>query len=76
MKTVIVIPDMQVPYHDSRAVRAVQNFVGDYQPDELYCVGDEADSPEPSRWNKGLAGEFEGTLQKWTRSHCCHYERV
>jgi len=22
------------------------------------------DSPEPSRWNKGLAGEFEGTLQK------------
>jgi hypothetical protein len=63
MKTVIVIPDMQVPYHDPRAVRAVQNFVGDYQPDELYCVGDEADSPEPSRWNKGLVGEFEGTLQ-------------
>jgi hypothetical protein len=63
MKTVIVIPDMQIPYHDPRAVRAVQNFVGDYQPDELYCVGDEADSPEPSRWNKGLVGEFEGTLQ-------------
>ncbi len=63
MKTVVVIPDMQVPYHDPRSVRAVQNFVSDYQPDELFCVGDEADSPEPSRWNKGLAGEYEGTLQ-------------
>ena len=64
MKRVIVIPDMQIPYHDPRAVRALQNFVGDYQPDELYCVGDESDSPEPSRWNKGTAGEYAGTLQK------------
>jgi hypothetical protein len=64
MKTIVVIPDMQIPYHDPRAVKAVMNFVKDYQPDELFCVGDEADSPEPSRWNKGLAGEFEGTLQK------------
>lgn len=63
MKTTVVIPDMQIPYHDTRAVRAVINFVADYQPDELMCVGDEADSPEPSRWNKGMAGEFEGTLQ-------------
>ena len=63
MKTIVVIPDMQIPYHDPRAVRAVMNFVKDYQPDELMCVGDEADSPEPSRWNKGMAGEFEGTLQ-------------
>ena len=64
MKTIVVIPDMQIPYHDSRAVKAVMNFVEEYQPDELFCVGDEADSPEPSRWNKGMAGEFEGTLQK------------
>lgn len=63
MKTIVVIPDMQIPYHDPRAVKAVMNFVKDYQPDELMCVGDEADSPEPSRWNKGMAGEFEGTLQ-------------
>lgn len=64
MKTIVVLSDMQVPYHDPRAVKAVMNFVADYQPDELFCVGDEADSPEPSRWNKGMAGEFEGTLQK------------
>ena len=39
MKTIVVIPDMQIPYHDPRAVRAVMNFVKDYQPDELFCVG-------------------------------------
>ena len=64
MKRIVVLSDMQIPYNDKRATRAVMNFVADYQPDELFCVGDEADSPEPSRWNKGLAGEFEGTLQK------------
>ena len=63
MKRVVVLPDMQIPYHDARTVNAVRNFVKDYQPDELFCVGDEADSPEPSRWNKGMAGEFAGTLQ-------------
>ena len=29
----------------------------------MWCVGDELDAPEPSRWNKGLAGEFAPTLQ-------------
>lgn len=64
MKRIVVLSDMQIPYQDKRATRAVMNFVADYEPDELFCVGDEADSPEPSRWNKGLAGEFVGTLQK------------
>lgn len=33
------------------------------KPDELWCVGDEIDAPEPSRWNKGMAGEYAPTLQ-------------
>lgn len=64
MKRIVVIPDLQIPYHDSRAVNGLTEFVKDYQPDELFCVGDEADSPEPSRWTKGTAGEYAGTLQK------------
>lgn len=63
MKRIVVLSDMQIPYHDKKAVKSVLSFVKDYQPDELFCVGDEADSPEPSRWNKGSAGEFAGTLQ-------------
>ena len=63
MKKIVVLSDMQIPYHDKKSVDAVIKFVKDYKPDELFCVGDEADSPEPSRWNKGSAGEYAGTLQ-------------
>lgn len=61
---IVVLSDMQIPYHDRRAVANVQAFVGEFDPDELLCVGDELDSPQPSRWNKGMAGEYEATLQK------------
>ena len=64
MKRVVVLSDIQAPYHDARLVTNVQKFVKDYKPDELYCVGDEADAPEPSRWVRGKAGEYAGTLQK------------
>ena len=60
----VVIPDLQAPYHDAKATAAVTRFVYDYQPDGLLCVGDEADSPEPSRWNKGMAGEYADTLEQ------------
>jgi hypothetical protein len=59
----VVISDLQVPDHDQKAVDLLCNFIELYKPDGLLCVGDEADSPEPSRWNKGLAGEYAGTLQ-------------
>lgn len=60
----IVVPDLQVPFHDARVVAAFVRFVGDYAPDGLLCVGDESDSPEPSRWSKGMAGEYAGTFEK------------
>ena len=60
----VVIPDMQIPDHDPKAVASVQEFIAWLKPDGLLCVGDELDSPEPSRWNKGYAGEYAGTLQK------------
>ncbi len=63
MKRIVVLSDLQIPYHDSKAVKASIQFVKDYKPDELWCVGDELDAPEPSRWNKGMAGEYADTLQ-------------
>lgn len=59
----VVLPDMQIPYHDRKYVKALQMFVKDYQPDALAHVGDHLDAPEPSRWNKGMAGEYAPTLQ-------------
>lgn len=64
MKRVIVLSDMQVPLHDARAITEVVKFAKDWQPDELYCVGDEADQFEISRWDKGTALEYAGTYQK------------
>jgi predicted phosphodiesterase len=64
MKRVVVLSDMQIPLHDARAITAVEQFVKDFKPDELYCVGDEADQFEISRWDKGTALEYAGTYQR------------
>ena len=64
MKRVVVLSDLQIPYQDNKAVDATLDFIAEYKPDELWCVGDELDAPEPSRWNKGMAGEYAGTLQQ------------
>ena len=63
-KRIVVIPDMQIPSEDRKFVATLTQFVADYGPDELFVVGDESDSPEPSRWAKGTALEYAGTLQE------------
>ena len=62
-KRIVVLSDLQIPYQDNTAVDATLDFIRDYKPDELWCVGDELDAPEPSRWNKGMLGEYADTLQ-------------
>ena len=57
-KRVVVLSDLQIPYQDNKAVDATLDFIRYYKPDQLWCVGDELDAPEPSRWNKGMAGEY------------------
>lgn len=64
MKRIVVIPDTQLPFEDRRAVKAVIRFIKDTQPDEVIHIGDVMDYPQPSRWNKGTAGEFEGSVFK------------
>jgi hypothetical protein len=64
MKKIVVVSDLQVPYHSPRAVAAVCDFIADWKPDMLLNVGDDTDSPEVGRWNKAMAGEYAGTLQK------------
>lgn len=59
----VIISDLQVPYHDQRAVDVVANHIDDYGYDGMLNVGDEGDSPEPSRWNRGSAGEYAGTFE-------------
>lgn len=63
-KRYVILPDVQVPFHDARLWRAFVAFLADYQPDKLFCVGDFSDSQELSRWVRGMKGEYAGTLQR------------
>lgn len=73
MKKILVLSDLQCPAHNTKAVEALCNFMADFKPDMLLNVGDDTDSPEPSRWTKGLAGEYAGTLQAGlTTTHNVH----
>lgn len=57
-----MIPDLQIPYHDRKALKALIGYIGDTQPDEVVMIGDVLDFPQPSRWNKDTRGEFEGSI--------------
>jgi predicted phosphodiesterase len=54
MKRIVVLSDLQIPYHDSKAVKASIQFVKDYKPDELWCVGDELDAPGTKAWQANM----------------------
>ncbi len=61
-KRYFFVSDIQYPYHCRRSVKAVIKCIGDMQPDEVVLIGDQLDFPQPSRWNKGTKGEFEGSV--------------
>lgn len=61
-RSVWIVSDLQVPFHDRKAVKAVIQAIGDRQPDEVVLIGDCLDFPQPSRWNKNTRGEFEGSV--------------
>jgi predicted phosphodiesterase len=62
MKKVVVISDLQVPFHDPIAVRNVVAFIKKFKPDQVITIGDEIDLPQISRWTEGTPGWFEQTL--------------
>jgi hypothetical protein len=60
----VVLSDIQWPYHDAKALRAVLAFVRDVKPAGVLNVGDELDQDTVSHWNKGTAREFSPVLRK------------
>jgi len=62
VKRIVILPDTQLPFEDRRALKAVLKYIGDTQPDHIIHIGDLMDYPQPSRWTKGTAGEFEGSV--------------
>lgn len=62
MKRVLVLSDLQVPFHDRPLVDKMLAFAQEWRPDEIYCVGDECDCEEVGRWVRGYSGEYAGTF--------------
>lgn len=61
MKRIVVISDLQVPFHDEKAVKNVAGFIRKWRPDNVLCVGDEIDFQTISRWSTGR-DEWSGTI--------------
>lgn len=61
-RTIFFLPDMQFPYQDKQIVSALLDIIVDMQPAEVVQVGDFVDLPEVSRWTKGYAQEYAGTI--------------
>lgn len=65
----IVLPDLQIPYHDPKALAAVEAYMKDVQKSRNPFVGwlqlgDFLDLDELSRWNQGYEASIEGNLQR------------
>lgn len=61
-ETIVCMPDTHYPAHDSKALKALINFIGEVQPDQVIHLGDLMDFPQPSRWTKDTRAEFEGSV--------------
>lgn len=61
MKRIVIISDLQVPFHDERAVRNIAQFIRKFKPDDVLCVGDEIDFQTISRWSTGR-DEWSGSI--------------
>lgn len=61
-RRIVVVPDIHLPYEDRKAVRTFLKFLGEYNPDEVVIIGDLLDFPQPSRWSKDTAAEFQGSV--------------
>ena len=56
----VILPDLQWPYHDSRSVNAVLQYVNENYWDGLLQLGDFMDWDFISRWTKDNARRIEG----------------
>jgi predicted phosphodiesterase len=56
---VIILPDLQTPYHDSKTLSAVEKFMADYRWDEYVNLGDLMDFDMLSSFNKESLRQLE-----------------
>lgn len=60
VRSALVIPDLQVPYHDARSLGAVEQVMGAHKWDEIVQLGDFMDHDCISHHNVGQLRKIEG----------------
>lgn len=63
-QSVLLIGDVQWPYHDAVVTSKIIKVAERYQPSRIVQIGDLIDMPTVSRWAKHEALEYAGTLQQ------------
>ena len=58
----VIISDLQIPYHDQKAVDNVARFIKAFKPDDVVSVGDEMDMQTISKWSQGTPLEYERSI--------------
>lgn len=61
---VIVLPDLQIPFHDTKALKAVEKYMADETWDEWLQLGDFMDIPQLARFNSESPEALSCTLEK------------
>ena len=64
MKRIVIVSDLQVPFHDEVAVKNLTGFIKKFKPDQVVTIGDEMDMQELGRWSEGKADWFAQTLDE------------
>ena len=62
MKRIVIVSDLQVPFHDRVAVKNLASFITKFKPHEVVTIGDEIDFNTISKWSEGTPEAYEQTL--------------
>ncbi len=54
VKRIVLISDLQIPYHDPIATRNLVRFIAKWKPHQVATVGDEIDLPQLSKWEREI----------------------
>lgn len=76
MKTMLIVPDMHVPYHCAKAVKLITKLIKEFNPDGIVQLGDALDAFQISTYSKcpsrrnTLADDiddYKQILNEWSR---------
>ena len=64
MKRILIVPDLQIPFHDEAVVKNLIGFAKKFKAHQTVTLGDEMDMQELGRWSEGKADWFAQTLDE------------